>query len=106
LVQTKRPRARRYSFVTAIEITDVLTEDQWMEQTRNLSLFGCHINTPKPLKTGTKVRIRIAHNSAVFSALGRVANVRPNARMGIVFTEIETHDQTILENWLEELRDR
>lgn len=105
-MQAKRPRARRYSFVTAIEITDVLTEAQWIEQTRNLSLFGCHVNTPKPLKAGTKVRIRIAHNSAIFSALGRVANVRPNARMGIVFTEIEAHDQTILENWLEELRIR
>ena len=104
-MQIERPRARRYPFVTSIEITDMQSETQTKEQTKDLSLFGCHVNTLKPLAMGAKVRIRIAHKSTIFTALGRVANVQPNAHMGIVFTSIAPHDQQILEQWLAELRD-
>jgi hypothetical protein len=55
--------------------------------------------------SGAKVRIRIAHGSAKFTALGRVSYTTPDAGMGIVFTQIEPNDQLVLEKWVEGLRD-
>ena len=105
-MQPERPRARRYSFVADIQLTDVQSDATIHEQTSDLSLFGCHIHTLKPLAVGTKVRIRIAHRGALFAALGRVANVRPDGSMGIIFTRIEQNDQLTLEKWINELREQ
>lgn len=102
---TEHPRARRYSFVVGIELTDVQSEAQIRERTRDLSLFGCHVDTPKLFPTGTRVRLRIAHRGANFAALGTVVYAGPNAGMGVAFTKVEQKDQLVLEKWLDELRD-
>lgn len=102
---TEHPRARRYLFVVGIELTDVQSEAQIRERTSDLSLFGCHVDTLKLFPVGTRVRIRIAHRDANFTAFGRVAYVGANAGMGVAFTKIEQKDQLVLEKWLDELRD-
>jgi len=104
MVQPRQPRARRYSFVAPIELTDLESEIQLKEQTGDLSLFGCSVDTQKPLPTGTKVRIRILHRGASFTALARVAHAQPGAGMGIGFTQIEPNEQSALEKWIAELR--
>jgi len=48
-----------------------------------LRLFGCHVDTAKPLSAGTKVRIKISHRSENFEGLGRVVYARQNEGMGI-----------------------
>ncbi len=105
-IQLGRHRARRYSFRASVELTDLQSETQAKEQTSDLSLFGCHVVTLKPLPPGTKVRIKISHRSGSLEALGRVACVRPNAGMGIFFTRVELHDQLVLDKWIAELRDQ
>ncbi len=70
-MHTERPRARRYLFVATIELTDTQSEAKIQEQTSDLSLYGCRVETHKPFPTGAKVRIRIAHRSANFVAVGR-----------------------------------
>ena len=102
----EHPRARRYLFVAKIELTDVRSEIHIEDRTSDLSLFGCHVDTLRPFPQGTKVKIRIAHRSANFEALGKVVYVRPNAGIGIVFTKIDLNDQMVLEKWIAELRDR
>jgi PilZ domain-containing protein len=105
-VQVERPRARRYFFIASIELTDLQSETQTKEKTSDLSLFGCYVDTLKPLAPGTKVRIKISHRGEHFQAQGKVANARPNAGMGIVFTRIELNDQLVLDRWIAEPRDR
>ena len=105
-MQLGHHRARRYSFHASVELTDLQSETQTKEQTSDLSLFGCHVATLKPLPPGTKVRIKISHRSQSLEALGRVAFVRPNTGMGIFFTKIEPHDQLVLDKWIAELRDQ
>jgi len=104
-MQLERHRARRYSFHASIELTDLQSETQTKEQTNDLSLFGCHVDTLNPLPPGTKVRIKISHRSEYFEALGKVANARQNAGMGILFTRIEPSDQLVLDKWIAERRD-
>ena len=104
-MQPNRPRARRFPFVTSVEVTDLQSEAQTINQISDLSLFGCQVEAAKPLPAGTRVRIRSVHKGETFAALGKVANVRPNAGMGIVFTAIEEDVQIILEKWVAELRE-
>jgi PilZ domain len=101
----EKPRARRYPLVATIDLTDVDSEAAIRGQITDLSLFGCHVNTPSPWPTGTKIRLRIAHRGAVFAALGYVANVQPKRGIGVVFSNVEQKDQLVLEKWLAELRD-
>jgi hypothetical protein len=68
-VKTALPRSRRYSFVADIELTDVKSEARTRERTSNLSVFGCHVETRKPLSNGAQVRVKITHRGATFVAL-------------------------------------
>jgi len=104
-VRFERHRARRYPFHASVELTDVQSEIQISERTHDLSLFGCHVDTVKPLPAGTKVRIKITHRSENFEALGRVVHTRQNSGMGILFTKIEPNDQLVLDKWIAERRD-
>ena len=104
-MHTERPRARRYLFVATIELIDTQSEAKIQGRTSDQSLYGCRVETHKPFPTGAKVRIRIAHRSANFVALGRVSYTTSGGGMGIAFTQIEPNDQLILEKWVEELRD-
>jgi PilZ domain len=103
-VQIERPRARRYSFAATVELTDTQSEAKIQERTSDLSLYGCCVEARKPFPAGTKVRIRIAHRSASFVALGKVSYSTSQGGMGIVFTRIEPKDQLILETWVAESR--
>jgi hypothetical protein len=96
----ERHRARRYSFRASIELTDLQSETLTKEQTSDLSLFGCHIDTLKPLPAGTKVRIKISYRRENFVALGKVVHTRQNSGMGILFTKIEPNDHLVLDTWL------
>ena len=102
---THHPRARRYPFVATIKLTATQSEAKIQERTSDLSLYGCRVETRKPFPTGAKVRIRIAHRSANFVAVGRVSYTTQGG-MGIAFTQVEPNDQLILEKWVEDLRDQ
>ena len=80
----ERPRARRYSSHGSIALANLQSEIQTKEQTSNLGLFGCPVDTLKPLAVGTKVRIRISYKTENFDAFGRVVHTRKNSRMGIL----------------------
>jgi len=103
-MRTERPRARRFLFVATAELTDLQSETNIQVRSSNLSLYGCRVEGHMLFPTGTRVRIRIAHNSAKFVALGWVSYATATGRMGIAFTKIEPKDQLILEKWVEELR--
>jgi len=104
MVLVKQPRARRYQFVAPVEITDVQTSDQLKEETSDLSLFGCYVNTRTMWAAGTKVRIRITYKGQTFAALAMVANVRQESGMGIEFSKIEPKEQAVLDRWLADMR--
>lgn len=105
MVQPKL-RARRFPFVAPITLTDLESSVQLKAGTSNLSVFGCHIATAVLWPVGTKIRIRIAHNGASCSALGRIVYGKPMKGMGILLTRVESIDQTVLDGWLAALRAR
>jgi hypothetical protein len=85
-------------------MTDVQTEVQTKERTIDVSLYGCCVVTSKPFPPGTKISLRIMHQSEDFAALGKIAYSARNGEMGIAFTKVELKDELLLEQWIAELR--
>jgi PilZ domain len=90
--------------VASVEITDLQSEKRLSARTKDLSLFGCFVQTPTPLMENTKVGIRMSRNGVNFVAQGKVAYARPDLGMGVAFTSIEPSSLAILDAWLAELR--
>ncbi|MGO9640237.1 MAG: PilZ domain-containing protein [Candidatus Acidiferrales bacterium] len=105
-MQPEHPRSRRYSFVAIVDVVDVKSESEIQGRTTDLSQSGCFIETKKTWPPETKVRVRIFSRGANFTAFGRVAHVRPNAGMGIMFSELAPNDQLTLEKWLSQARNQ
>ena len=99
----QRPRELRKPFVASIVVTDVASERQMSTYTSNLSVHGCFVPTSTPLNRGVKVQITIVHAGAKVVASGRVVSVRADG-MSIAFTKIEQRDQSILGQWISDLR--
>ena len=45
--------ARRYLFVAAVELTDMRSDAKIQVRTSDLSIYGCRVETDKPLPVGT-----------------------------------------------------
>lgn len=93
----------RYSFAVDIELTDVQSGTQIRGRTKDLSQFGCGVDTSKPFPQGTPLRIKLSHEGAHVAALARVVYASPQLGMGLVFTRIESEDERILQEWIAEL---
>src|SRR6202030_4867899 len=85
---TPQRAAPRQLFLAPIQLTDMQSEKQLAAHTKDLNLFGCFVETMSPFPQGTKVRLRISRAGAHASALGKVADSRPNAGMGIALITI------------------
>ena len=96
-------RTRRYPFIVDIELTDVQSEIQIRAQTKELSLFGCGVDTLKLFPRGTNVRIKLSRGGADVKALARVVYASPELGMGVAFTSVEREVERILEGWVAEL---
>jgi hypothetical protein len=61
-VKYAHPRlSPRYPVVVDVELTDVLSQAQIRGGTKDLSLFGCGVDTPQPFPRGTNLRIKLSH---------------------------------------------
>jgi PilZ domain len=67
--------------------------------TRELSRFGCFVETTKPLPQRSKIHIEITDDTGIFAASGVVAYVTA-AGMGIAFGLVESKNSEILAKWL------
>jgi hypothetical protein len=101
-----RPRAPRFPFVANVELVDVQSEARFRGRVTDLSMYGCGVAASKSPPAGAKLSVRITSNGSTFSAVGKVAHATSDGDMGIVFARVERNDQTVLEQWISELRDR
>lgn|SRR6266567_938647 len=93
-------RFERYSLGATAEVKEL---GSWKEQvliTRDLSAGGCFVKSTAPLPKGSRIRVRIEHAGAVFTALGRVTHNVSAEGMGVEFVQVEAKDRAILEKWL------
>jgi PilZ domain len=95
-------RGPRHPIAVDVEVTNLELGIQIKERTKDLSLYGCGLNTATPFPAGTKVMLKAAHAGQEIVAFGKVIYGRRDIGMGIVFTIIEPHDQELLEDWFAE----
>lgn len=101
LARTPR-RSDRHPFGATAQVKDLGSRQEQVLITRDLSAGGCFVKTAAPLATGTRVRVRIEHAGAEFTAVARVTGNVSSEGMGVEFIEMAPRDRAILEKWLSE----
>lgn len=99
LARTPR-RSDRYAFAATAEVKEVGARHEQIAITRDLSAGGCFVKTNSPLPKGSRLRVRIEHDGAEFSAVGRVTDNVSAIGMGIEFVEVDAKHRAVLQKWL------
>jgi hypothetical protein len=102
-MDSERRHAPRYPFIAEAEVTEIASDTKLIAKTSDLSLGGCFLDMLNPTPQGTEVRVKISHESTIFTALGKVIFILPNMGMGVVFANIELDQQAILQKWISNL---
>ena len=93
-------RSDRRRFGATAQVRDLGSRNEQVLLTRDLSAGGCFIKTAAPLPKGSRVRVRIEHAGARFSAVARVTDNVSAEGMGVEFVEVEPDDRAVLQKWL------
>jgi hypothetical protein len=96
----KPRRSHRYSFGVPAEVKDLTSNRKQVLLTHDLSAGGCFVKTLHPLPKGSRIRLRIRHAGARFTAMATVTDDRSEEGMGVEFTGLKPKDRAILEKWL------
>jgi hypothetical protein len=96
----KPRRSHRYSFGAPAEIKDLASRRKQVLLTHDLSAGGCFVKTLHPLPKGSRIRLRIRHAGARFTAMATVTDERSEEGMGVEFIQLKSKDRAILERWL------
>lgn len=97
----ERRTTLRVNFGAVAEVFALGSPRQLIALTRDLSLGGCFVKTQDVFPPGTEVKVRITSSGKEFSAIGRVTGNINIQGMGIQFVEIDSHNQAVIENWLD-----
>ena len=102
----ERRAVPRFLFIANAEETDMNSGARLSARVSELSLKGCYLDTLNPFPQGTRIKVRITHENASFTALARVIYQHPNMGMGIVFTAMEPTQSEVLKKWLADTGDK
>ena len=98
---SRRPRrSYRYAFAATAQVKELGSRREQVAITRDLSAGGCFVKTTSPLPKGSRIHLRIEHDGAEFSAIGRVTDNVSALGMGIEFVEVQPKDREVLQEWL------
>jgi hypothetical protein len=92
---SERRQAPRYPFIADAAVIEISSDTKLAAKTSDLSIGGCFLDMLNPTPQGTEVRVRISHEGATFTALGKVVFILPNMGMGVIFTSVEQDQQAI-----------
>ncbi|HEY2351526.1 MAG TPA: PilZ domain-containing protein [Candidatus Acidoferrum sp.] len=97
-------RVPRFRCKASAEITADGTVE--VANVTELSRYGCFVQTPTPLATGTSLAVKIMNQGQIFAATAMVVYTQPDIGMGIAFREVKSLFQGLLEDWLGELLEK
>lgn len=93
----------RYPFIIDIELIDLQSGIKIEGLTKDLSLFGCGIETLNPFPKDTNVGIKLSHRDKYILAKARVVYGSQELGMGIAFLGIEAEYEWVLDGWIVQL---
>ena len=95
-----RRRAPRYPFVADAEITVIDSGARMTVRVTEISLYGCYIDMPNPLSSGTQVYVKIFKQDDFFEATASVAYSQANLGMGLALHDVKPLFLATLRKWL------
>jgi PilZ domain len=96
----ERRTAPRYPLILSAEVTDLASGARFESRTADISRTGCYIDTLNPIPPGSKIHVRLQHESESFESDGRVIYISPGLGMGVAFTSQAPGQIEILDKWL------
>jgi hypothetical protein len=100
----ERRKFRRVKCTTSVELH--LEDDAMIRgKASDLSLGGCYIEMPLPLKPGTKLKVAVWMGEKKWWVSGKVTNGTPGFGFGIQFSDIEEKDAKVLADFLSSIRE-
>jgi len=93
-------RVPRHSLDVNVEVTNLDSGVRINQRTKDISLYGCGVDTAMPFPAGASVMLKIAYKAENITLFGRVVYGRPDIGMGIAFTTSEHEDLTLLAEWI------
>jgi hypothetical protein len=96
----ERRTTLRVPFVANAEITETGTDVSIGARVSDISKDGCYVDLRSALSEGTSVQIRIKTATEVFEALAIVGYKHPQLGMGLVFSEVNSESQAVLQKWI------
>jgi hypothetical protein len=102
-VGSERRKYPRLKCVNSIELRAHGDEAPIWGKASDLSLGGCFIEMPIPLKEGTKLKLVLWIKETKLKVAARVASSRPGFGIGVQFTEISNEDMACLKDYLKSM---
>jgi hypothetical protein len=96
----QRRRTPRIAFVAPAELCEKRQVGQLTAQVRELSAYGCYVDTPDTLPVASTVLLKIFAPSECFEAMAKVIYIQRNRGMGLIFQELSLRSGNLLRDWL------
>jgi PilZ domain len=93
-------RTPRYPFGAPAELIVEHSDAKMLVRVKELSLYGCYLDTSIPLSTETSVQIKIFGLHDYFEASATVIYAHPNLGMGLAFRDVKPGILPVLQKWL------
>jgi len=100
---TERRKHPRLKCLNSIELYPEGESSKVWGKAADLSLGGCFVEMPMPLKEGTKLKVVLWIQDQKLLAKGKVVSSRPGFGVGIQFNEIGPEDLTRLKQFLQSI---
>jgi PilZ domain len=101
-VERERRRTPRYVFFASAELYEMKSEVRVASRVSELSLHGCYLDMMNPFPVDTIILLKIWAEEKMFATKGRIIYSQPNMGAGVVFLDVASQYQPILQHWLEE----
>jgi hypothetical protein len=99
-----RRYAIRFPFAADVNLLDLESGASSVGVTSDISFGGCFVCTSKPLALKSRVRVTLTRKEQKVEALGVVRAVKPRIGMGVEFLDVEQPSYSVLERWIEQVR--
>jgi hypothetical protein len=93
-------RSPRYLFSAPAEVIVENSGATILVRVKELSLYGCYLDTSVPLSTKTQTLIKIFGPHDYFEASATVIYTHPHLGMGAAFREVKPGFMPVLQKWL------
>jgi hypothetical protein len=100
LMDKERRTTIRVPFVAHAEITEAGANVSIVARVSDISKDGCYVDLRSALPQGTSVQIRIRTATEIFEASSVVGYTHPHLGMGLIFSEINSDSQAVLQKWI------